>query len=346
MKLIVLALSLAAPALGQSLVISNFGTTPDAITHNWSVSHDGGVVTGFGWLSRFYSRTQGFVNVPGNYFFYGASGDGSTLVGLNNAGQSAAVWAATLQPRATHQSSRLASSANADGSRVVVFNPRAVWDTDSGQTMSLLPASTTWFGAAITPDGRFVVGEDGSLPGHAAMWDALTGAPRPLGPYQGAPVWARSISADASVVAGFVPTIPAASLRWAEETGWQSLGQIPGLPAAGDAGAFGVSADGSRIVGYSQGRAFLWTASEGMRDLNLVLAGIGVDLQGHILTQALAISGDGNTIAGTTLAPDSTTRVFVATVPGPASVAVPFVCLLASVRRRRTVRCCAVCSGR
>jgi len=69
----------------------------------------------------------------------------------------------------------------------------------------------------------------------------------------------------------------------------------------GGSEAYGVSADGSVVVGYAynaavQRRAFRWTASGGMEDLNVTYASLLTD--GSKLVGAFAISPDGRYIAG------------------------------------------------
>jgi probable HAF family extracellular repeat protein len=65
--------------------------------------------------------------------------------------------------------------------------------------------------------------------------------------------------------------------------------------------AWGVSADGSVVVGWAskaagRWRAFRWTASGGMEDLNVTYASLLTD--GSKLAGAFAISPDGRYIAG------------------------------------------------
>jgi probable HAF family extracellular repeat protein len=59
--------------------------------------------------------------------------------------------------------------------------------------------------------------------------------------------------------------------------------------------AYGVSADGAVVVGESDGRAFRWTASGGMEDLNTTYASL---LTNGSVLQRYAISPDGRYIVG------------------------------------------------
>jgi probable HAF family extracellular repeat protein len=77
----------------------------------------------------------------------------------------------------------------------------------------------------------------------------------------------------------------------------QDLGTLGG----GYSEAYGVSADGSVVVGWSYNaaggdRAFRWTASGGMEDLNTTYASLLTN--GSVLLEARAISPDGRYIVG------------------------------------------------
>jgi probable HAF family extracellular repeat protein len=72
----------------------------------------------------------------------------------------------------------------------------------------------------------------------------------------------------------------------------QDLGTLGG----GESRAFGVSADGSVVVGWANWRAFRWTAASGMEDLNITYAHLLTN--GSELLEARAISPDGRYIVG------------------------------------------------
>jgi uncharacterized membrane protein len=73
----------------------------------------------------------------------------------------------------------------------------------------------------------------------------------------------------------------------------QDLGTLPGYDRSF---ANAVSADGSVVVGGSGRRAFRWTASGGMEDLNTTYASLLTN--GSVLIEARAISPDGRYIVG------------------------------------------------
>jgi probable HAF family extracellular repeat protein len=87
------------------------------------------------------------------------------------------------------------------------------------------------------------------------------------------------------------------AFRWTASGGMQDLGHLGG----GYSEAYGVSADGSVVVGWSYiaaggHRAFRWTASGGMEDLNTTYASLLTN--GSRLLEARAISPDGRYIVG------------------------------------------------
>ncbi|MBL9163112.1 MAG: hypothetical protein JNL18_10285 [Planctomycetaceae bacterium] len=93
----------------------------------------------------------------------------------------------------------------------------------------------------------------------------------------------KDVSADGSIVVGFsTSTIGGEAFRWTEAGGMVGLGFLS--PAAPDSDGWGISADGSIIVGESGGKAFKWTQSDGMTSL-----GAG---------RAVAASNDGSKIVG------------------------------------------------
>jgi hypothetical protein len=91
------------------------------------------------------------------------------------------------------------------------------------------------------------------------------------------------------------------------------LGDLPG--GAFSSMAFGVSGDGTRIVGQGRqavpgpagqtARAVIWDSEHGLREIKGVLENdYGLDLTGWTLVEANAISRDGTTIVGTGYPPE------------------------------------------
>lgn len=88
-----------------------------------------------------------------------------------------------------------------------------------------------------------------------------------------------------------------------------------------------VSSDGSVVVGQgnsaSGNEAFIWDATNGMRNLKTVLVGLGLNLTGWTLTSAKGISSDGNIIVGEGINPSGDTEAWMAdinAVPEPATL--------------------------
>ena len=173
---------------------------------------------------------------------------------------------------------------------------------------------------AVSGGGGVAVGRAGCCEGGGAVglrWEQAAGnIAEILDELPGLPdavPWsaAAGISANGLVIVGGGGG-PQASFRW--EAGVTSPLTPPLLPSPSS--GMDASADGSVIVGaytgesggpvstpflgIMNGRAFIWTAADGMRDLKDVLTGLGLGplLQGWTLQIATGISDDGNIITG------------------------------------------------
>jgi len=127
---------------------------------------------------------------------------------------------------------------------------------------------------------------------------------------------ARGVSADGSTIVGqsFGPGV-AEAVRWTQGDGIVGLGLLPG---AASSLARAASGDGALVVGDSGGRAFLWDAASGMRDLSVFATEeLGLDLTGWTLTEANGISADGSTIVGAALNPEGVSEGYVMVIPEP-----------------------------
>jgi probable HAF family extracellular repeat protein len=146
---------------------------------------------------------------------------------------------------------------------------------------------------AISGDGSTIVGETGSVNGREAFrWSADDGMTL-LGDFAGGRFYsaAYGVSHNGSVVVGHgsVSTIGFGdngnrAFRWTRDGGMVDLGVVAGrYPATG---AFGISADGSVVVGHDgeyffPGRiAFRWTADDGATPV------------GQVATWANSVAGD------------------------------------------------------
>ena len=107
----------------------------------------------------------------------------------------------------------------------------------------------------------------------------------------------RAVSADGSTVAGWSGR-PVGSLELTHACVWTGAGVLDlGPSGAGNSLAYGISADGSVVVGYSylansQLRAFRWTPGGGMANLG-VLSGTG-----WASSTAYGVSGNGQVVVG------------------------------------------------
>src|SRR5712692_7007018 len=136
---------------------------------------------------------------------------------------------------------------------------------------------------------------------------------------------ANAVSADGNVIVGISydsTTFLGHAFRW-WAGGVQDLGNL-----GFESGAQGVSADGSVVVGSAPvlglTRAFRWTPTNGIEDLNNVLANVRGGWQ---LVFANAVSADGTVIVG--MAENLTTNVdapFRAVVPLPRGTCAPITC--------------------
>jgi probable HAF family extracellular repeat protein len=229
-------------------------------------------------------------DLPGGGFdshAWGVSGDGSAIVGSawGTLGEEAFRWTMSTGmvglgylPGPNHRS--LARAISQDGSAVVGWG-----EGPSGPEAFLWTASAGMTGLGDLPGGQFTSD-------------------------------AYAVSADGSVVVGVStsgsPWAHGEAFRWTRETGMVGLGYLADGLSSSLARA--VSGDGETIVGvdsveptpenaFTQGRAFIWDADHGMRELQDVLTnalpdGDRKELNDWVLVEATGISADGKTIVG------------------------------------------------
>ena len=252
----------------------------------YAVSDDGAVVAGVGsdrsvGLSRAFRWTasEGFVQLPlvpgqgqhASSFGYGMTPDGSMVVGECG-----------VLPFGTRTEFR--------------------WTAATGSV-----GTAQYAGYGISADGMYMSGTGGTQ--RAWRWHvgdpAVQFVPMPAGAQTSD---GGAISRDGSTVLGdieFGTGSPFYGFRWVPGSAPLVFNQtLPGYPTS-SSNAYGVSADGSVVVGilYNnaglRSRAFIWDAAHGVRDLNAVLAqDYRLNLGNWILNRADAISADGRWIAG------------------------------------------------
>ena len=228
-----------------------------------------------------------------------------------------------------------------------------VWD-EQGNVRPFMPTGGHPFdqALAISDSGDVFVGEarvetDGRLTRSATRWTETNGAERLI------PETVRVSSSSATVLSGdgevAFGTFRASPVEFERvfvhdaHGGFEDLGAL--LPEAFRARLVAASQDGRQAVGRAEffGRdegalefpseAILWDRERGARKVSELLVGLGVDLGGATLVEAIDISANGARILGRT----SDGFTFIATIPEPRSPLLLLLGLagLASVPRRR-----------
>lgn len=178
----------------------------------------------------------------------------------------------------------------------------------------------------VSADGSVIVGRSSSLlSDHYEAFRWQSGNMSALGYLAGGRSYsdAFAVSADGTIIVGQSSSARSSqqpdegeACRW-DNGVVSALGDLAG--GAFESIAYAVSDDGQVIVGRGttdQGvAAFIWDATNGMRNLQQVLAGFcGTDLSGWKLSYAFGISADGTTIVGRGLH-NGNTEGWVARIP-------------------------------
>lgn len=291
-----------------------------AVTVGTAYGRDGGP-----WTFTIQDGTA-FLGEDANLFSLAAkaiSGDGSTLIGTASGmeGATSFRWTEALGYQEIPGGAEL-QDISADGTAAagykIEFTPTfeiivsAVrWSQSGGLTTLPIPAGVIQARATdISADGSTITGWgfDATYTTHAIVWPA-TGAPIVLPAFAGSGyTTAYDVSADGSVVVGYSeggtanPGVNTA-VRWQRGPGGSyTLHALPTALSTEPTVAYAVSADGSKIVGSRMGGVvFLWTAADGMQNLQTLLLNAGLDISGQwdSLGEPAAISADGKVIVGT-----------------------------------------------
>ena len=344
------ALSLwTAPAQAASFRGLGFldSSNPYRFSRASRVSADGSSVVGGGTSSNGYeaflwTQVGGMVGLGflgGDNFESGASdvsADGSIVVGYSknaNNKYQAFRWTEVegMVGLGLGVSYSSATGVSADGSIIVGQSNGGSfrWERANG----MLNLDFDLSGASdISPDGSVIVGSRNSGNGYTAYsWTQAGGMSDLVG--DDFRSGATGVSANGSVVVGyrdlvvgFIHVYGTEAFRWTALSGMVGLGHFNDQTNYFlNSTAHDVSADGYRIVGESDGRAFLWTQETGMVSLKETLIGKGLDLSGWSLTSATAISADGFTIVGSGTHPSGQSEAWVANlspepVPEPLTI--------------------------
>jgi probable HAF family extracellular repeat protein len=199
-----------------------------------------------------------------------------------------------------------AYGANADGSVVVGYGGIAGtyqafrWTSETGMVgLGTLPGGTTsiCYGA-VSADGSIVAGgsaTNGTNASRAFRWTQATGMVSIGTLPGGSSSYAEAITPDGSVIVGTSDLSQGIqtgnrAFRWTSGGGMQNLGWLNGW----DTNSFGVSADGTTVVGYggspTGSRGTRWTAATGQ-------VGIGV-LPDEVYSYGYAANSNGSVVVG------------------------------------------------
>lgn len=340
------------PFFSQGMGVSGDGKV--AFGHSWS--------TAAGYEAFRWNSSQGIVGI-GNFpqgpqvgfesRTRAASYDGSVLVGSGfNIEERAFRWTSAtgmvdLGNLSTGTTRSRAYGTSADGNVIVGYSevvggvPEAIrWTPGTGMTsLGYLPGGDRSVANGVSSDGAVIVGGSATTGGgggyRAYRWTQSTGMVN-LGVLagQGTSI-ANAVSPNGEVVVGHSGNAPFGgsyrAFQWSSTSGMTPLGDLPG--GSNLSTAMGVSADGSRIVGYSDSalgwEPFLWTEAEGMQSLRNVLIAQGIDVSGWTIGNGstagyfIGISSDGLTIVNHGSGPNGMEGFIVnfAAVPEPATYA-------------------------
>ncbi|MBL8760033.1 MAG: hypothetical protein JNL50_01905 [Phycisphaerae bacterium] len=234
---------------------------------------------------------------------YGVSADGTIVVGYRLIGR-AILWseeAGTFDIGNLGNTPAKPQAVSADGRTVVGYSatssyllPAFRWsDSDGMQNLDTLLGNSE--ATAVSSDGSVVVGTAYNQWGFGGdprvfRWTETTGM-QDLGRWGRGQAWAYAVSADGTVLAGYVreaqfPFIETA-FRWSANDGFRGVA---------NGHAFGMSADGNVIVGEAlydgtKWLAFRWTTTTGLQWLGT--------LSGHgAVSSARGVSADGRVVVG------------------------------------------------
>jgi probable HAF family extracellular repeat protein len=339
---------LCAAAMGQRFQPLGYLPTGTHESTGFGISYDGAVLIGAGDTAAGYEafRWQGSMqalgDLPGGGVFSvarGVSGNGLVIVGAGNydgsAPKEAFRWTASGMvglgdlPGGTFGSEAWAASA--DGSVIVGIGHSTIdaeafrWTQATGMVgLGLLPQTDYSRAFGVSGNGTVIVGDSASFSGsgrsEAFRWtqgSGMVGLGFLVPPGQTRFSTATAVSSLGDVIVGQAntPTSPGVAFRWSSGV----MTPLPDLPGGWESSyAYGVSSNGSVIVGWSDGgqgytQACYWDSS-GVHDLRDTLVGLGVDMTGWTLYQAMGVSADGTVIVGYGRNPSGTFEAFRADI--------------------------------
>ncbi|HEY1684527.1 MAG TPA: hypothetical protein VGG19_07180 [Tepidisphaeraceae bacterium] len=326
---VVIGTSNDLPVRWTAAGVQNLGVLPSSGTAVYTAAHgvsaDGSVVVGtslssnqaqaFEWTATTGITALGGVAAGNDSQAYGVSADGTVIAGY------------------------------AEISKVTqaVEWTRSAGMVEIGGSNSTIPSS---IGEGVSGNGQVLVGIGNTASGVVGFrWTAASGMQNlNSNAVFGGIVTRRAYAAneDGSVIVGEggLANGTTQAFRWTTTAGITGLGTLPGFSTASV--ALAVDADGSTIVGdansASSDAVFIWDPVHGMQNLQQVLTSQdGLNLTGWTLIDALAISPDGQTIAGDGIDPAGHEEAWIATLPEPGGALLSTIaafCMLVSTRRR------------
>ena len=216
------------------------------------------------------------------------------------------------------------------------------WTEANGmEDLGVLPGTGTSSAMGTNADGSVVAGFSAGFSQLKAFRWTAAGGMQDLGSLvPGGNAMGMAMSSDGDAIAGNASSPEGnRAFRWTAADGMESIGT-----AAGWSYSMGtcISGDGLAVAGYGGGefsdgdRAFYWTESLGMVDLNVYLASVGVDMSGWTLHFAHGLSADGSAITGFGEYQGAVRAWRVTGIPAPGSAVLGGVACLVLWRRRRS----------
>jgi uncharacterized membrane protein len=252
------------------------------------------------------------------------SADGSIIVGRCNTANSQAAYRWTNETgKVLLEMNQDALAISADGSIIAGgYGTPVYWDELNIKHTLPIPSS---FGMAcdISPVNKDIVGyvfDPVYSLSRTVLWTQSSNYENMIDLGVGAWWHYGAISADGTVIVGYMQDTGAEAFRWTQETGEVGIGILPGKEYSY---AEDVSSDGSIIVGFSystvQGsEAFIWDINDGMRSLKDILKNTyNIDLNGWTLTSATGITPDGRVIVGSGTDPNGNNQGWIINMNEP-----------------------------
>ena len=165
-----------------------------------------------------------------------------------------------------------------------------MWDGGIYQDLGVLPGSAWSEARGLSENGQVAAGFS-SVGNDRKPVRWVNGVIAPLSYPQLRSGWAAGVSADGRAIAGTVQNLwgEILAVRWVDGAP-QTLGRLPDYSFVG-----GIAADGQTVVGAGGFRAFRWTPTRGLEDLNRAFRQV---VGNSVLEYAYAVSPDGRYIVG------------------------------------------------